>query len=69
VEVKPHAHAWPVDHGHTPGAAPGTVFLDEVTHILWMTQDGEWWVPYTEDEDGNPMQELPSQFWGEHGIG
>jgi hypothetical protein len=45
------------------------LFLDEVTHILWITQDGEWWVPYTEDDDGNPMQELPSQFWGEHGIG
>jgi hypothetical protein len=44
------------------------VFLDERTYILWLTQDGEWWVPYAEDEDGNPMQELPSQFWGEHGI-
>jgi hypothetical protein len=52
-----------------PGAGPGTLFLDERTHILWLTQDGEWWVPYAEDDDGNPMQELPSQFWGEHGIG
>jgi hypothetical protein len=68
VDVKPHPNAWPVDQGHTPGAAPGAVFLDERTHILWITQDGEWWVPCTEDDDGNPMQELPSHFWGVHGV-
>lgn len=68
MDVKPHPHAWPVDQAHTPGAAPGAVFLDEGTRILWITQDGEWWMPYTEDDDGNPMQGLPPEFWGEHGV-